>query len=60
MLLEESVCYDQCVLLENYVSVYTASFFIPRPKTFLLLQVSLDFLFCILILHDDINSYLVS
>ena len=32
MLLEEGVCYDQCVLLENYISLCSALFHTPRPN----------------------------
>ena len=32
VLLEEDVCYDQCVVLENSISVCPASFCIPRPN----------------------------
>ena len=32
MLLEEGVCYDQCVLLENYISLCPALFYTPRPN----------------------------
>ena len=32
MLLEEGVCHDQCVLLANSISLYPASFCIPRPN----------------------------
>ena len=32
MVLEEGVCYDQCVLLENSISLCPASFHIPRPN----------------------------
>ena len=33
VLLEEGVCYDQCVLLANSVSLCLASFCTPRPVT---------------------------
>ena len=48
MLLEEGVCYDQCVLLQNSVSICPASS-CTQGQTCLLLQVSLDFL----LLHSD-------
>ena len=32
VLLEEGVCYDQCVLLANSISLFPASFRIPRPN----------------------------
>ena len=32
MLLEEDVCYDQCILLANSVSLCPASFCTPRPN----------------------------
>ena len=32
VLLEEGVCYDQCVLLGNSISLCPASFHIPRPS----------------------------
>ena len=32
VLLEEGVCYDQCILLENSISLCPASFRIPRPN----------------------------
>ena len=32
MLLEEGVCYDQCILLANSISLCPASFCIPRPN----------------------------
>ena len=41
--LEVDVCYDQCVLLENSISLCPASFCTPS-QTCLLLQVFLDFL----------------
>ena len=31
VLLEEGVCYDQCILLANSISLYPASFCTPRP-----------------------------
>ena len=40
---EESVCYDWCVLLVNSVTLFHASSYTPR-QTSLLLQISLDFL----------------
>ena len=51
VLLEESVCYDQCVLLTKVCYFCPASFCISRPN-FLLLQISFDFLFCIPIPQD--------
>ena len=32
VLLEEGVCYDQCILLANFVSLWPASFCTPRPN----------------------------
>ena len=32
VLLEEDVCYDQCILLQNSISLCPASFCIPRPN----------------------------
>ena len=32
VLLEEGVCYDQCVLLANSISLHPASFHTPRPN----------------------------
>ena len=32
VLLEEGVCYDQCIFLENSISLCPASFCIPRPN----------------------------
>ena len=32
VLLEDGVCYDQCVLLANFISFCPASFCIPRPN----------------------------
>ena len=32
VLLEEGVCYDQCVLLANFISLWPASFCTPRPN----------------------------
>ena len=32
VLLEEGVCYDQCVILQNSISLFPASFCIPRPN----------------------------
>ena len=32
VLLEEGVCYDQCILLKNSVSLCPASFCIPKPN----------------------------
>ena len=32
VLLEEGVCYDQCIFLENFISLCPASFCIPRPN----------------------------
>ena len=43
VLLQEGVCYDQCVLLAKLMSLCPASFCI-QGQTCLLLQVSLDFL----------------
>ena len=51
VLLEESVCYDQCVLLTKVCHLRPASFCTPRPN-FLLFQITFDLLFCIPIPHD--------
>ena len=32
MLLEEGVCYDQCLFLQNSISLGPASFHIPKPN----------------------------
>ena len=43
VLLEEGICYDQCVLLANSVSLCPASF-CTQGQTYLSLQINLDFL----------------
>ena len=43
MFLEESVCYDQCVLLTKLLA-FVLLHFVLQDKTCLLLQISLDFL----------------
>ena len=51
VLLEEGVCYDQCIILAKCQCVYfcPASFWIPKPNFIFLLQVSLD----LLLLHSS-------
>ena len=43
VLLEEGVCYDQCVLLAKLLA-FDLLHFVPQGQICLLLQVSLDFL----------------
>ena len=43
VLLEEGVCYDQCISWQNSISLCPASFCIPRPNL-PVIQVFLDFL----------------
>ena len=43
MLLEEGVCYDQCILLAKSISLCPASFRIPRPNVPITPGVSLAF-----------------
>ena len=43
VLLGESVCYDQCVLLAKWLA-FALLHFVLQGQTFLLLQVSPDFL----------------
>ena len=40
VLLEEGVCYDQCIFLQNSISLCPASFCIPRPNLPVTLGVS--------------------
>ena len=44
MLLEEGVCYDQCVLLAKLLLAFTLLHFVLQGQICLLLQVALDFL----------------
>ena len=45
VLLEEGVCYDQCILLANFATLH----FVLQGHTCLLLQISLDFLLNIIL-----------
>ena len=49
VLLEEGVCYDQCVLLAKLLLAFVVLHFVIQSQTCLLLQVSLDFL----LLHSN-------
>ena len=53
MLLEEDVCYDQCVLLEKLLA-FVLLHFVLQGQTCLLPQVSVDFL----LLHFAKKRYL--
>ena len=52
MLLEEGVCYDQCIRLAKLLG-FALLHFVLQGQTSLLLQVSLDFLFCIPVPCDE-------
>ena len=57
MLLEEGICYDQCVLLAKLLA-FALLHFVLQGQTCLLLQVSLDFLlFCIPVPYDEKDIY---
>ena len=58
---EEGVCYDQCFSLGKTLLAFALLNFVLQGQTCLLLQVSLDYLFCILIPYDekDIFFFLV-
>ena len=49
VLLEEGVCYDQCILLEKLLAL-DLLIFVPQGQICLLLQVSLD----VLLLHSSL------
>jgi len=51
VLLEESVCYDQCP--DKSLLAVALLHFVLQGQTCLLLQISFDFLFCIPIPHDE-------
>ena len=44
MLLEEGVCYDPCVILAKLLLAFALLHSVLQSQTFLLLQVSLEFL----------------
>ena len=50
MLLKESVCYDQCILLAKLLAFVQFHFV---RQTWLLLQVSLDFVICIPVPYEE-------
>ena len=52
MLLEEGVCYDQCVLLAKSVSLWPALFCIPRPNLPITSGILTSY-FCIPVLYDE-------
>ena len=56
VLLEEGVCYDQCILLEKLL-VFTLLHFVLQGQTRLLLKVSLDFLLCLPVPYDETTSF---
>ena len=53
MLLEESVCYNQYILLEKLLLAFALLHFVLQGQTCLLLQVSLNFLICIPVPFDE-------
>ena len=52
MLLEECVCYDQCILLEKLLA-FALLHSVLQDQICLLLQVSLDFLLCIPVSYNE-------
>ena len=55
VLLEEGVCYDQCVSWQNSISLCPASFYTPR--TSLPVQCFLTSYFCILVPYNEKDNF---